>query len=82
MKPCYDIPKDKLLDLEKLKAKSKPLKSVLKIPTKVNVVRKDLAVNWDEVFWLLPFLLWFNKTHNYINIEVYLLTFPGGLLTL
>lgn len=50
MKPCFDLPKDKLLDLEKLKTKSKPLKSVLKIPTKMPVVRKDLAANWDECF--------------------------------
>ncbi len=50
MRPCFDIPKDKLLDLEKLKAKSRPLKSVLKIPTKISIARKDLAPNWDETF--------------------------------
>ncbi len=50
MKPCFDIPKEKVLDLEKLKSKSKPLKAVLKVPAKVNIVRKDLAANWDEAF--------------------------------
>jgi hypothetical protein len=33
-----------------MKSKAKPLKSVLKIPTKVNIARKDLAANWDESF--------------------------------
>jgi len=50
MRPCFDIPKEKLMDLEKLKTKAKSLKSVLKIPTKINIARKDLPVNWDETF--------------------------------
>jgi hypothetical protein len=47
LKPCFDVPKEKLLDLEKLKSKSKPLKMALKIPAKVTLNRKDLAPNWD-----------------------------------
>lgn len=47
MKPCFEIPKERLMDLEKLKAKAKSLKSVLKIPAKMNIARKDLAANWD-----------------------------------
>jgi hypothetical protein len=50
IKPCFQVPKDKLVDLEKLKAKAKPLHSVLKVPNKTIVVRKDLAANWDEAF--------------------------------
>ena len=50
MKIYLNISKDKLLDLLKLKAKSRPLKSVLKIPTKVPKARKDLAPNCDEFF--------------------------------
>lgn len=50
MKPKFDVPRDRLIDLEKLKQKTKPLKSVLKIPTKPMVNRKDLAPNWDEFF--------------------------------
>lgn len=45
------VPHDKLVDIEKLKPKSKPLKYALKIPTKTVVNRKDLPVDWDEVFW-------------------------------
>lgn len=44
------VPPEKLVDLEKLKSKSKPLKSALKIPTKTVVNRKDLPADWDEVF--------------------------------
>lgn len=47
MKPKFDVPKDKLIDLEKLKLKTKPLKSVLKAPTKVMIKRKDLSPSWD-----------------------------------
>lgn len=50
MKPCFEVPKDKLVDMEKLKSKSKPLKSSLKIPSKAVVNRKDLPSNWDEIF--------------------------------
>jgi hypothetical protein len=50
MKPCFMVPADKLVDLEKLKPKSKPLKMALKIPTKTAVNRKDLPADWDEVF--------------------------------
>lgn len=50
MKPKFEVPRDRLVDLDKLKQKTKPLKSVLKIPTKVIVNRKDLAPNWDETF--------------------------------
>ncbi len=49
-KPCFQIPADKLLDVQKLKSKSRPLKMVLKPPTKSTVNRKDLAQNWDEAF--------------------------------
>jgi hypothetical protein len=51
MKPKFEVPKDKMIDLDKLKLKTKPLKSVLKVPSKVSAVnRKDLAPNWDELF--------------------------------
>ena len=50
MKPRFDIPQDRLINLEKLKTKTKPLKAVLKIPSKVSINRKDLAANWDEAF--------------------------------
>jgi len=50
MKPCFLVPQEKLVDIEKLKSKSKPLKHALKIPTKTTVNRKDLPANWDEVF--------------------------------
>lgn len=47
MKPCFLVPPEKLVDLERLKTKSKPLKFALKIPTKTTVNRKDLPVDWD-----------------------------------
>jgi len=51
MKPKFEVPKEKLIDLEKLKQKAnKPLKSVLKAPSKMVIKRKDLAPNWDELF--------------------------------
>ena len=50
MKPKFDVPRDKLIDLEKLKQKTKPLRSVLKTPSKLIIKRKDLAANWDEFF--------------------------------
>lgn len=50
MKPCFLVPHEKLVDIEKLKPKSKPLKFALKIPTKTTVNRKDLPANWDEIF--------------------------------
>jgi hypothetical protein len=50
MKPKFEVPREKLIDLEKLKQKTKPLKSVLKNPSKVIIKRKDLAPNWDELF--------------------------------
>jgi hypothetical protein len=50
LKPCFEVSHDKLIDFEKLKPKSKPLKSVLRVPPKVTINRKDLAANWDEAF--------------------------------
>ena len=41
MKPCFEIPKDKLINCEKLKTNSKPLKMALK-PQKAPVLRKDM----------------------------------------
>jgi cGMP-dependent protein kinase len=41
MKPCFDLPKEKLLNCEKLKASSKPLKNALK-PQKAPALRKDM----------------------------------------
>jgi cGMP-dependent protein kinase len=49
MKPCFELPKDKLFNYEKLKSGAKPLKSVLK-PQKPPVLRKDMKENWDECF--------------------------------
>lgn len=49
MKPCFELPKEKLVNCEKLKAGAKPLKSVLK-PQKAPVLRKDMKENWDECF--------------------------------
>jgi len=40
------LPKEKLVNCEKLKLNSKPLKSVLK-PQKPPVLRKDMKENWD-----------------------------------
>jgi len=50
MKPCFELAADKLVDLEKLKPKSKPLKLALKIPAKIPINRRDLSPNWDESF--------------------------------
>ena len=50
MKPKFEVPREKLIDLDKLKQKTKPLKSVLKAPSKIVIKRKDLAPNWDELF--------------------------------
>ena len=50
MKPKFEIPKANLIDMEKLKQKTKPLRSVLKVPSKTVIKRKDLAANWDELF--------------------------------
>lgn len=50
MKPKFDVPQDRLINLEKLKLKTKPLNSVLKSPSKLSINRKDLAANWDEAF--------------------------------
>jgi hypothetical protein len=41
MKPCFELPKEKILNCEKLKNNTKPLKNILK-PSKNTVVRKDL----------------------------------------
>lgn len=41
MKPCFELPKEKLINCEKLKANSKPLKGVLK-PQKPPVLRKEM----------------------------------------
>lgn len=49
MKPCFELPKEKLVNCEKLKIGSKPLKAVLK-PQKPPVLRKDMKENWDECF--------------------------------
>ena len=47
-KPCFDIPHDKLIDLQKLKSKARPLRQALKVPSHSVPNRKDLAANWDE----------------------------------
>ena len=49
MKPCFELPKEKLINCEKLKNTTKLLKNVLK-PSKNVAVRKDLKENWDECF--------------------------------
>ncbi len=41
MKPCFELPKDKLINSEKLKMSSKSLKLALK-PQKPPVLRKDM----------------------------------------
>lgn len=41
MKPCFDLPKDKLINTEKLKSASKPIKMALK-SSKNPVLRKDM----------------------------------------
>lgn len=50
MKAIFVVPADKLVDLEKLKSKAKPLKTVLKAPPKVQIARKDLKPDWDAEF--------------------------------
>lgn len=50
MKPKFIVPANKLIDVEKYKLKTKPLKSMLKVPTKTMINRKDLPSNWDETF--------------------------------
>ena len=50
MEPKFKVPKANLIDTEKLKLKTKPLRSVLKVPSKMVIKRKDLAANWDELF--------------------------------
>lgn len=50
MKPLFEIPESKLVDLSSLKAKTKPLKEVLRMPNKAAVNRKDYDANWDAVF--------------------------------
>ena len=49
MKPCFDLPKEKLMNCEKLKLGAKPLKNALK-PQKPSVLRKDMKENLDECF--------------------------------
>ena len=41
MKPCFELPKDKLINTEKLKSSSKPIKMALK-NSKIPVLRKDM----------------------------------------
>lgn len=50
MKPIFDIPENKLIDLSGLKNKTKPLKEVLKVPNKIAINRKDFDPNWDATF--------------------------------
>ena len=47
MKPKFEVPQNKMIDLDKLKLKTKPLRSVLKNPSKMIIKRKDLQANWD-----------------------------------
>jgi hypothetical protein len=49
-KPFFEVPQNKLIDLEKLKSKSKPIKDMLKMPTRASIKRKDLDQNWDQAF--------------------------------
>lgn len=41
MKPCFELPKDKLINTEKLKSSSKPIKMALK-NSKIPVLRKNM----------------------------------------
>lgn len=41
MKPCFDLPRDKLINCEKLKLGAKPLKNALK-QQKPPILRKDM----------------------------------------
>ena len=50
MEPKFKVPKANLIDTERLKLKAKPLRSVLKTPSKMVIKRKDLPTNWDELF--------------------------------
>ncbi len=50
MKPLFEIPEAKLIDLSGLKAKTKPLKEVLRMPVRVPINRKDFDPNWDAIF--------------------------------
>lgn len=50
MKPAFEIPENKLVDLSSLKNKTKPLKEVLKTPSKSTINRKDLDPSWDAAF--------------------------------
>lgn len=50
MKPVFEIPENKLADLSSLKNKTKPLKEVLKVPSKAAINRKDFDPNWDAAF--------------------------------
>jgi hypothetical protein len=41
MKPCFDLPRDKLINCEKLKLGAKPLKNAIK-QQKPPILRKDM----------------------------------------
>lgn len=62
MKPKFEIPRDKLIDLDKLKVKTRPVNSVLKIPTKT-INRKDLAPDWDSIFWFPYYIFNHHSSH-------------------
>ena len=50
MKPLFEIPESKLIDLSALKSKTKPLKEIIRMPNKGAFNRKDFDPNWDSVF--------------------------------
>ena len=79
MKPLFEIPENKLVDLSSLKEKTKPLKEVLRIQNKAVVNRKDFDANWDAVFWSNDYISYwpiFNKVnqgkcHKYYCVKPY-----------
>jgi hypothetical protein len=50
MKPVFEFPTNKVIDLTHLKNKTKPLKEILKPPGKPAMNRKDYDQKWDSVF--------------------------------
>lgn len=50
IKPAFEIPKNKLIEIEKLLGKSKNLNSQLPPATGKYLTRKDYNSKWDEVF--------------------------------
>jgi len=49
-KPVFEFPADKIVDLSNLKAKTKSLKEILKVPGKPAMNRKDYDQHWDSIF--------------------------------